>query len=534
MVLPSGKKPSVQYRTSAYTVAEYCALPYAQRLAEDAACNEAAGLAFTTYDDETSEKPYTVGRATRKVKSAQPAQLPSTTSQPSSPMTTATAYVHPAPSPALHFLNTPELIEHDEAHPDNERTSAVPVGQQEPSVELRSALEPGTALIEVSPNLGNTDIGNAIRNTVLYDLAAIVSRYVTLTPNEEGTEWTHWGPSPLVGGDTHSFAVNTDAGTYKCFTSGRSGRVVDFVMFMEELSEAEAVEWLETNYPTGFQQPAHESKSALVESAAPDFASLAEATAEAAQPVAPAAPVAVDGTIYHTTDYDIFKKIAKNRVVSDFSVRRLVAAIQRKNLLHVRPIDVTTDMEVIDGQHRLLAARELGVPVYYKIGQQLSAEDIAILNAAQKNWAPTDYLHSWAVEGLPAYVTLKDFMDRHPIISFSNAKLMLGTTTKHDVDGFRKGEWQVADTYRAERVAEMVEAIAAEVKTFKQPTHTGFVSALFYCVTSVGGFDSKEMLRTIRRQPLSLVPCASHKQWLLMLGTIYNWSKRTANQLRFE
>lgn len=70
--------------------------------------------------------------------------------------------------------------------------------------------------------------------------------------------------------------------------------------------------------------------------------------------------------------------------------------------------------------------------------------------------------------------------------------------------------------------------------TFKQPTHTGFVTVLYQCVSSVEGFDPKEMMRTILANPRALVPCASHRQWLQMLSDIYNYRKNEGNRLRFE
>lgn len=52
------------------------------------------------------------------------------------------ATVHPAPSPALHTLNTPELLPHDAAHPDNLVTSAtlVPGGIPSPGPGYTAAL----------------------------------------------------------------------------------------------------------------------------------------------------------------------------------------------------------------------------------------------------------------------------------------------------------------------------------------------------------------------------------------------------------
>lgn len=68
LLLPEvGEKPSKPYRSSPYTVRQYCALPYAQRVAVDAACDAAAGVVRADYADETSPQPYTVGRATNKL-----------------------------------------------------------------------------------------------------------------------------------------------------------------------------------------------------------------------------------------------------------------------------------------------------------------------------------------------------------------------------------------------------------------------------------------------------------------------------------
>lgn len=402
-----GEKPSKQYRTSPYTVLQYSDLPYAQRRAVDAACDMAAGLTYTQHADESSPQPYTIGRRTLAPAPSKrcPTGTLSTTSITTGSMITAA--VHPAPSIALHTLNTPERIDHDEAHPDNLLTSAV---------------------------------------------------------------------------------------AEQC--------------------------------PADHALP---------------FAALTEAVDVAATPTqaAPSEALAHDGTVYETTNYDLFHLLPENRDVVPSHVRKLVGMIQQKNLLHLKPLDVTPDLGVIDGQHRLAAARELGLPIFYKVGEQLDDTDITTLNTASKNWVGSDWLKYWTVKRKPAYVALTDFMQRHPRISFSNAKIMLsgqaGGGTKFDV--FRAGRWDGADdedVTKAEQVAELVECIMAEVPTFKQPTHTGFVAALYYCVAEVQGFDAKELMRKIRQQPRSLVPCAGHKQWLKMLEDLYNYRNTADNRIRFE
>lgn len=518
VALPGREKPSKRYRNSIYTVRDYCALPHALRLAVDADCAARAGLAYTTQEDPESEKLYTVGRRDKVV-------LPSSNSLPPNPvMLLTTNYA-------------------------NDLTDTLPEAHQEQSPSFRfDLLEQKDAALVLESSPPEQEIAAALDAT-LYGLAAVVSQYVRLTPTEGDTEWTHRGPSPFVRGDTDSFAVNAASGTYQCFTSRQTGRVLDFVMFMEECSHEEAAALLEVIFPGEFTDerttspevvraagllPTPEEPADAQAASAPDFAQLAADMELVITPeqVTVTAPVAVDGTIYHTTDYDLFKILAENREVHPNSVRKMVAQITRKNLLYARPIDVTASMEVIDGQHRLAAARELGVPVYYKITPQLSEEDITILNVAQKNWTGSDYLRSWAVKGRTAYIVLRDFMQRHPLISFSNAKMMVGETNNGSSDDFNKGLWKAGDISKAEETAELVESVASQVPSFKQPTNTKFVAALHHCVTETEGFDPKEFVRTILLQPRTLVPCSSQKQFLEMFEQIYNYRKSADKRIK--
>lgn len=379
------------------------------------------------------------------------------------------------------------------------------------------------------------------------DLLTVVSRFVTL--KERGTDgWTHWGSSPLAAGPADRFALNKYKNIYKCFITNRSGGIPSFVMALKKFTYEQALEWLSTNYPV--QKP--ENLLEPQEAAAP-HAIAAQGSqgsqGKAGQPLgvvderpspeeeltARLGPTEVVGeTTYQTTNYDLFHLLPENRPVDPGHVRKLVAMITKTNLLKVKPLDVTTTMGVIDGQHRLAAARELGLPIYYKISQQLSEQDITTLNVAQKNWTGADYLHYWTVKGNPDYRAMTDFMKRHPRLSFSNAKLMLTESIRAGNEEFRKGQWKAGNADNAEQVAVLVERVIAEVPSYKNPTHSGFVAALFHCVVNVRGFDPKEFMRTVLLQPRALVPGASHKQFMETFDAIYNFRKTEAHRLKFD
>jgi hypothetical protein len=111
-----------------------------------------------------------------------------------------------------------------------------------------------------------------------------------------------------------------------------------------------------------------------------------------------------------TTEYDKFIFLEDNREkINQSHVKRLVSSISSLNLLHLRPIDVTPKMEVLDGQHRLLAAKQLGVEIYYNVQNNLSSHEIILMNEV-KAWGMTDYHNFYIKNDYEEYKKLKEFM----------------------------------------------------------------------------------------------------------------------------
>jgi hypothetical protein len=126
-------------------------------------------------------------------------------------------------------------------------------------------------------------------------------------------------------------------------------------------------------------------------------------------------------------------------------------------------------------------------------------------------------------------------MIRHPVISFSNAVLLLQDTEETRLDEFRDGEWTASVSLEtAEKTAEFIQRIALEVPTFKQAKNSRFVAAVLYCIKSQEGFSTERFLKKILRAPLELVPCGNRKQYLTLFTTIYNFGMPKDQRLLFE
>src|SRR5690348_13876868 len=114
--------------------------------------------------------------------------------------------------------------------------------------------------------------------------------------------------------------------------------------------------------------------------------------------------------ILKTSNYAMFKLADTNRKVKKSHVELLKKAIRKKNLLHLNPIIVDQDSNVIDGQHRLTAARELKLPIFYMIDNEINDSDIASLNSNKSNWQPLDYINYYARKGNNNYKQLSAFI----------------------------------------------------------------------------------------------------------------------------
>ncbi len=132
--------------------------------------------------------------------------------------------------------------------------------------------------------------------------------------------------------------------------------------------------------------------------------------------------------LYEETDYKKFILLENNRIIKDPHVQALKKSIQTKNLLHLQPIVINKDFEVYDGQHRITAAAELNVPIYYLIGDNLEDSDVHLLNANMKKWGIRDFIDYYVKKGNEDYILLDKFLTNNPLIKTTNSLLLLSTT----------------------------------------------------------------------------------------------------------
>ncbi len=152
----------------------------------------------------------------------------------------------------------------------------------------------------------------------------------------------------------------------------------------------------------------------------------------------------------------IFKQIDGNRVPNLQHVRRLTDSIN-VNGMKCNPILVNENMEVIDGQHRLMAAKESESFIYYIIVKGYSLSEVHTLNLNQKNWGKKDFMEGYANMGVESYIKLKKFIEKNDDFTLNDCismcanlssnnhnlahKYKLNRKTSYTQQVFEEGTW---------------------------------------------------------------------------------------------
>ena len=258
-------------------------------------------------------------------------------------------------------------------------------------------------------------------------------------------------------------------------------------------------------------------------------------------------PVAM---VFKTKDYDKFKLISENREPDH--VNALVSSFKKR--LVPNAILCNEKLEIIDGQNRFLALKELGEPILYYCIDGLDIYDVASLNSYGKNWSNEDYVRMWAALGKDEYKKILDFCREFPDFSLANALTILSNNkrvkyeSRISLDGSKKvntmrnsanstsplkaGCYTIEDIEHSRYVARCI----LEYKAFACPgkqiyIQSAFVSAMVILLKNKN-FDNNEMVKKITMFPSLFHRCLNNKEYISMLEEIWNY--RRQKKIRFE
>ena len=230
--------------------------------------------------------------------------------------------------------------------------------------------------------------------------------------------------------------------------------------------------------------------------------------------------------VYGTTDYERFSFIKGNRGITESQVNAIVHNIVNDmDLLRYNPILVNSNMGVLAGQHRLLAAQKAGVTIWWNV----APDDINLLTIANLNngnkWSPKNFVSLYAASNKKAYILFRKFYDDYKL-STSTALLLFGRQTMRSL---REGTLHANDLLMYEEFAEALTDVRKYVYFAK---FNRFADA-FTRIYTHPEYDHKRMLTKLRQRKDAIIRMATVEDHMRMLEEIYNHKLPSDKKVRF-
>lgn len=139
-----------------------------------------------------------------------------------------------------------------------------------------------------------------------------------------------------------------------------------------------------------------------------------------------------------TRNYSNFKFSKENREIKPKTVSEIKESMKKFGFMPGRPVLVNKEGYIIDGQHRFLAAKEIGIDIEYDVIDGDSVEKMIVLNSTQSNWKLEDYVACYASQNIDCYRKLLKFQEKYDLTLSSAIAVLFGSGVKPD--SIRKGQ----------------------------------------------------------------------------------------------
>lgn len=240
--------------------------------------------------------------------------------------------------------------------------------------------------------------------------------------------------------------------------------------------------------------------------------------------------------IFQTTDYALFERDRENRQGDIKKHKKLFRSMEKYGFIPDFPIVCVTDKKtgkfrIREGQHRLLVAEALGLPVYYTLADV--EFDIAEINCTGVRWNIRDFAERFANNGSHVYRQGLDFADKHRLTVSTAFALLSGTTNFTNVKAdFDAGDFKIKDREWAEAVM----ALYTPIIELTGQTRRDVLLLACMAVCRVEGFDAKRLLHGIKQNTNLFRHFSTRDEYLRVFQECYNYGrqKKTCVPLEFE
>lgn len=230
-----------------------------------------------------------------------------------------------------------------------------------------------------------------------------------------------------------------------------------------------------------------------------------------------------------TNDYSIFKFTNLNRQVNQAHVRKIKKELERDNYFHLKPVICNGDMEIISGQHRFHAAKEMGLDIYYVVDPNVSYEFILNDNSVQRTNSLTDVINFWSrKDKKESYVQLEKYIAQTGMSAKAIMALLFGSHGATITNLLRSGDFIMPSDKT------LMDKIVESYLRFIDSCHQKHIKPLsmfegaqfahgFRALVIHEEFDVEKFFKKVEEKWYEIKPQINHTAWSKLLLNIYNY-----------
>jgi hypothetical protein len=213
-----------------------------------------------------------------------------------------------------------------------------------------------------------------------------------------------------------------------------------------------------------------------------------------------------------TIDYQKFKLLKTNRKITKAHVLKLEKSMQKYGFLNSKPITVNSKFEIIDGQHRFIAASNLNLILSYEIDNVNCDDAMIVVNTTSNIWRLNEFIEHYSSKNITEFLELKKLIDTTDYGTSNCISIYGGFSLKPT--HIRNGNIIFKNSKLNETI-ELIEFFRGKLKFFKT---NKFVESIVNLVNRKD-ITSKHLDR-LKLNAYTIVECANHTQYTLQYNKI--------------
>lgn len=236
----------------------------------------------------------------------------------------------------------------------------------------------------------------------------------------------------------------------------------------------------------------------------------------------------------YTEDYSLFRGMSFNRPLHKHAPE-LVQSMREHGWWAGMPAEVAQNGKYLDlksAHHRVDIARALGIGIWYVIVGG-TGPDLGQREPSKSKWSISDFIHSYAKQGLFEYQRLVDIQKKTGFPWQTICGLVSGSAhnPSNNSRAVKSGTFKITNIEHANRVFRIVNSLTGCMAESILRSRS-FITGISMCM-HVDGFEPDRLIMRIKAVPNRVHSRATTQEMMSELEAVYNYGMRSKLNLAF-